>query len=69
MFALRSQIRYSRLQTWRRSVSALDSKSFASTAKSRPEVYDVVCIGGGPVGLSIVTALSEVAYPCYHILF
>nr|POE49481.1 ubiquinone biosynthesis monooxygenase coq6, mitochondrial [Quercus suber] len=31
-------------------------RSLYSTA-SRPEIYDVVCIGGGPAGLSLVSAL------------
>lgn len=69
MFALRSQIRCSGPQILCRSVSALNLKSFSSAANPRPEVYDVVCIGGGPVGLSIVTALSKLAYPCYYVLF
>ena len=33
-------------------------RSIATTSR-QPEIYDVVCIGGGPVGLSIVTALSK----------
>lgn len=28
-----------------------------STANPRPEVYDVVCVGGGPAGLTLVAAL------------
>ncbi|KAH7399666.1 hypothetical protein BKA66DRAFT_565730 [Pyrenochaeta sp. MPI-SDFR-AT-0127] len=33
-------------------------RRFASTAADAPEVYDVVCVGGGPAGLSLLTALK-----------
>lgn len=29
----------------------------ASTSTAAPEVYDVVCVGGGPAGLSLLTGL------------
>lgn len=32
-------------------------RSYASTATKTPELYDVVCVGGGPAGLSLLTAL------------
>ena len=30
----------------------------ASTTSSSPEIYDVVCVGGGPAGLSLLTGLK-----------
>ncbi|KAI9640660.1 putative ubiquinone biosynthesis monooxygenase [Ciborinia camelliae] len=33
------------------------SYSSPSTSNARPEIYDVVCVGGGPAGLSLVAAL------------
>ena len=35
--------------------SQLNSKNYATAVS--PEIYDVVCIGGGPAGLSLLTAL------------
>jgi hypothetical protein len=39
-------------------------RTFASTASRRatsaPELYDVVCVGGGPAGLSLLAGLSTV---------
>jgi hypothetical protein len=29
----------------------------ASSARSSPDIYDVVCVGGGPAGLSLLTGL------------
>ncbi|RYN33736.1 hypothetical protein AA0113_g6080 [Alternaria arborescens] len=31
---------------------------FASSSANAPEVYDVVCVGGGPAGLSLLTGLK-----------
>lgn len=31
---------------------------FASSSASAPEVYDVVCVGGGPAGLSLLAGLK-----------
>lgn len=41
----------------------LRSRSFATTAP--PDIYDVVCVGGGPAGLSLLAALriSESSSP------
>ena len=33
-------------------------RKFASIASKGPDIYDVVCVGGGPVGLGLVAALS-----------
>jgi hypothetical protein len=33
-------------------------RRFASTSSDAPEVYDVVCVGGGPAGLSLLTGLK-----------
>ncbi|MCJ1354690.1 MAG: putative ubiquinone biosynthesis monooxygenase [Icmadophila ericetorum] len=32
-------------------------RAFATAAIEKPDVYDVVCVGGGPAGLSLLTAL------------
>jgi hypothetical protein len=32
-------------------------RRFATTAPEIPEIFDVVCVGGGPAGLSLLTAL------------
>lgn len=32
-------------------------RSFASTSSAEPDIYDVVCVGGGPAGLSLLSAL------------
>jgi ubiquinone biosynthesis monooxygenase Coq6 len=33
-------------------------RRFASSSADTPEVYDVVCVGGGPAGLSLLTGLK-----------
>jgi ubiquinone biosynthesis monooxygenase Coq6 len=33
-------------------------RRFASTSADVPEVYDVVCVGGGPAGLSLLAGLK-----------
>ena len=35
------------------------SSTASAAAVSRPEIYDVVCIGGGPAGLSFISALQS----------
>ncbi|OIW34553.1 hypothetical protein CONLIGDRAFT_10220 [Coniochaeta ligniaria NRRL 30616] len=45
-----------------RGVQRQSLRRYASaTAKpeSKPDIYDVVCVGGGPAGLSLLTALRE----------
>ena len=34
-------------------------RTFASAAVQQPDIFDVVCVGGGPAGLSLLTALRE----------
>jgi ubiquinone biosynthesis monooxygenase Coq6 len=33
-------------------------RRFASSSADAPEVYDVVCVGGGPAGLSLLSGLK-----------
>ena len=33
-------------------------RRFASSSADAPEVYDVVCVGGGPAGLSLLAGLK-----------
>lgn len=33
-------------------------RGFASASADAPEVYDVVCVGGGPAGLSLLSGLK-----------
>lgn len=33
-------------------------RTFASYSPQLPDIYDIVCVGGGPAGLGLVTALS-----------
>lgn len=33
-------------------------RRFASSSADGPEIYDVVCVGGGPAGLSLLTGLK-----------
>lgn len=42
-------------QVARRSRTA--ARSYASSAGAKPDIYDVVCVGGGPAGLSLLAAL------------
>ncbi|KAK3939667.1 hypothetical protein QBC46DRAFT_315293 [Diplogelasinospora grovesii] len=34
-------------------------RTFASASAAKPDIYDVVCVGGGPAGLSLLTALRS----------
>lgn len=45
----------SRLALW---VRPQPQRRFASSAADALEVYDVVCVGGGPAGLSLLTGLK-----------
>lgn len=40
------------------SVHVRAQRRFASNSASTPEVYDVVCVGGGPAGLSLLAGLK-----------
>jgi len=35
------------------------ARRYATVASSRPEIFDVVCVGGGPAGLGLLTALRK----------
>ncbi|OTA93670.1 hypothetical protein M434DRAFT_30805 [Hypoxylon sp. CO27-5] len=35
------------------------SRSYTSASSQHPDIYDVVCVGGGPAGLSLLTALRS----------
>ncbi|KAI4676666.1 uncharacterized protein J4E84_009501 [Alternaria hordeiaustralica] len=45
----------SRSAVW---VHVRPQRRFASSSATAPEVYDVVCVGGGPAGLSLLTGLK-----------
>ena len=34
-------------------------RRYASSASVNPDIYDVVCVGGGPAGLSLLAGLGE----------
>ncbi|KAL9634080.1 MAG: hypothetical protein Q9204_003148 [Flavoplaca sp. TL-2023a] len=34
-------------------------RTYATALPSRPDIYDVVCVGGGPAGLTLLTALRS----------
>lgn len=44
-----------------RCIRSLKSRKngFATITNAKPDVYDVVCVGGGPAGLSLLTALRS----------
>jgi ubiquinone biosynthesis monooxygenase Coq6 len=50
-----SRARASRPALW---VRLQPQRRFASSSADGPEVYDVVCVGGGPAGLSLLTGLK-----------
>jgi len=57
---LRSRVAYVCRSCTRRSQRQLQrAYSSAASAAPRPDIYDVVCVGGGPAGLSLLTALRE----------
>lgn len=35
------------------------SRRFSTNASQTPEIYDVVCVGGGPAGLGLLAALRK----------
>ena len=38
-------------------IPRLQARKYATAATATADVYDVVCVGGGPAGLSLLTAL------------
>ncbi|KAJ9216614.1 hypothetical protein DTO166G4_1830 [Paecilomyces variotii] len=53
----RSALRSYVCSSCRRGVFFSPRRQFASATNNVPEVYDVVCVGGGPAGLGLLTAL------------
>jgi len=41
-------------------------RTFATINPIKPEIYDVVCVGGGPAGLSLVNALRKTYTSLYR---
>ena len=38
-------------------------RAYSTTTSAEPDIYDVVCVGGGPAGLSLLTALRTSTFP------
>lgn len=36
-------------------------RHYATAVPETPEIFDVVCVGGGPAGLSLLTALRMIS--------
>lgn len=41
-----------------RGYATFETKPASTASSDQPEIYDVVCVGGGPAGLSVLAALS-----------
>lgn len=42
-------------------------RAYATATEQTPDIYDVVCIGGGPAGLTLLTALRTVPQKISHL--
>jgi hypothetical protein len=42
----------------RRSLAIGKRRNFTTTSPKKPDLYDIVAVGGGPVGLALLAALS-----------
>jgi hypothetical protein len=42
----------------RRSLATAKRRTFAIRSPQTPDIYDIVAVGGGPVGLALLAALS-----------
>jgi hypothetical protein len=42
----------------RRSLAIANRRTFTTTSPKKPDLYDIVAVGGGPVGLALLAALS-----------
>lgn len=42
-------------------------RCYSDIKSSEPEVFDVVCVGGGPAGLALTTALSKSLHTDAHV--
>ena len=43
----------------RRTLATARRRSFATSSSKPTEIYDIVAVGGGPVGLALLAALSK----------
>lgn len=47
----------------RRGYATFETKAVDAAASTAPEIFDVVCVGGGPAGLSVLAALRASQSP------
>lgn len=42
-------------------------RAYATATVRPPDIYDVVCVGGGPAGLTLLTALRTGYFSSFHV--